>query len=120
MRFYTSCIRHPSVICCTVFHSSLPNYPINDLERVPKRALSIICSHLRYSESNAILDRDSLFDHHSLLCCSLLSKILDHKEHELHHLLLRRHTPKYNFRQSRVFDLSYKTNRTKTVNFQCN
>ena len=37
-------------------------------------------------------------------------------------LLPPRHTPKYNFRQSRVFDLSYKTNRTKNsfINFQCN
>ena len=48
--------------------------------------------------------------------------ILDDEEHKLYHLLPPRHTPKYNFRQSRVFDLSYKTNRTKNsfINFQCN
>ena len=56
---------------------------------------------------------DSLFDHHSFLCTLLFGKILDDKEHKLHHLLPPRHTPKYNFRQSRMFDLSYKTNRTK-------
>ena len=85
----------------------------NDLERVQKRALSIICPHLSYNESLAFLDMNSLFDHHSFLCSSLFSKILDDEEHKLHHLLPPRHTPKYNFRQSRVFDLSYKTNRTK-------
>ena len=48
---------------------------------------------------------DSLFDHHSILCSSFLGKILDDKEHNLHHLLPPSHTPKYNFRQSRMFDL---------------
>lgn len=104
------------------FYSSLPNYPINDLERVRKRASSISCSHLSYSESIAFLHRDSLFDHHSVLCCSLLSKILDHKEYELHHLLPPRHNPKYNFRQRRVFDLCYiNLIAQKAVNFpHCN
>ena len=122
VRFYTCCIRSVCDYAVPVFHSSLPNYLINDLERVQKRALSIICPHLSYNESLAFLDMDSLFDHHSFLCSSLFSKILDDEEHKLHHLLPPRHTPKYNFRQSRVFDLSYKTNRTKNsfINFQCN
>ena len=58
----------------------------------------------------------------SILCSSFFSKILDDEEHKIHHLFPPRHTPKYNFRQSRVFDLSCKTNRTKNsfINFQCN
>ena len=48
---------------------------------------------------------DSLFDHHSFLCSSFLGKILDDKEHKLHHSLPPRHSPNYNFRQSRMFDL---------------
>ena len=101
VRFYTCCIRSVCDYAVPVFHSSLPNYLINDLERVQKRALSIVCPHLSYNESLAFLDGE---------------------EHKLHHLLPPRHTPKYNFRQSRVFDLSYKTNRTKNsfINFQCN
>ena len=65
---------------------------------------------------------DSLFDHHSFLCSCFFGKILDDKEHKLHHLLPQRHTPNYNFRQSRIFDLSDKTNRTKNsfINLQCN
>ena len=92
------------------------------IERVQKRALTVIHSHLSYSESLAFLDMDSLSNHHSFLCSSLNSKILDNKEHKLHPLLPPRHTPKYNFRQSRVFDLSYKTHHTKNsfINFQCN
>ena len=122
VRFYTCCIRSVCDYAVPVFHSSLPNYLINDLEGVQKRASSFICPHLSYNELLAFLDMDSLFDHHSFLCSSLFSKILDNKEHKLHHFLPPRHTPKYNFRQSRVFDLSYKTNRTKNsfINFQCN
>ena len=74
------------------------------------------------AETLAFLDMDSLFDHHSFLCSLLFSKILDDKEHKLHHSLPPRHTLKYNFRQSGVSDLSYKTNRPKNsfINFQCN
>ena len=121
VRFYT-CIRSVCDYAVPVFQSSLPNYLINDLEGLQKRALSIICPHLSYNESLAFLDMDSLFDHHSFLCSSLFSKILDDEEHKLHHLLPPRHTPKYNFRQSRLFDPGYETNRTKNsfINFQCN
>ena len=87
VRFYISCIRSVCDYAVPVFHSSLPNYLINDLEQVEIRALSIICPHLSYNESLAFLDMDSLFDHHSFLCSSLFSKILDDEEHKLHHLL---------------------------------
>ena len=113
VRFYTCCIKSVCNYTLPVVHSPLPNYLINDLERGQKRALSIICPHLSYNESLTFLDMDSLFDHHSFLCTLLFGKILDDKGHRLHHLLPPRHTPKYNFRQSRMFDLSYKTNRTK-------
>ena len=87
VRFYTCCIRSICDYAVPFFHSCLSNYLINDLKRVQKRALSIICSHLSYSESLAFLDMDSLFDHRSFLCSSLFNKILDDKEHKLHHLL---------------------------------
>ena len=74
VRFYISCIRSVCDYAVPVFHSSLPNYLINDLEQVQIRALSIICPHLSYNESLAFLDMDSLFDHHSFLCSSLLVK----------------------------------------------
>ena len=46
LRFYTSCIRSVCDYAIPVFHASLPQYLIDDLERVQKRALSIICPHL--------------------------------------------------------------------------
>ena len=46
LRFYTSCIRSVCDYAIPVFHASLPQYLIDDLERVQKRALSIIMPHL--------------------------------------------------------------------------
>ena len=46
LRFYTSCVRSVCDYAIPVFHASLPQYLIDDLERVQKRALSIKCSHL--------------------------------------------------------------------------
>ena len=43
LRFYTSCIRSVCDYAIPVFHASLPQYLIDDLERMQRRALSIIC-----------------------------------------------------------------------------
>ena len=55
VRFYTCCIRSVCDYTLPVFHSPLLNYLINDLERVQKRALPIICPHLSYNESLTVL-----------------------------------------------------------------
>ena len=59
------CIRSRCDYAVPVFYSFLPNYLTNDLQRVQKRALSIISFHLSYSESLTFLDMDSLVDHQS-------------------------------------------------------
>ena len=45
---YTTLVRSVLEYCCTVFHTSLPQYLHNDLERIQKRALSIIFPDLDY------------------------------------------------------------------------
>ena len=42
LRFYISCIRSFGYYAAPVFHASLPQFLIDDLERVQKRAISII------------------------------------------------------------------------------
>ena len=59
VRFYTCCIRSVCDYAIPVFHSSLPYYLIDDLERVQERALSIICSQSSYSKSLAFTFRSS-------------------------------------------------------------
>ena len=48
LRFYTSCKRSVCDYAIPVFHASLPQYLIDDLKRVQKWALSIICPTLSY------------------------------------------------------------------------
>ena len=68
-----------------VFHASLPQFLINDLEGVQKRALSIICPTLSYDNALASLDLELLKVHHQRLCQSLFDNILEGRDHRLHH-----------------------------------
>ena len=49
--FYTTCIRPVLEYCAPRYHNALPHYLGNDIERVPKRALSIISPALSYHHS---------------------------------------------------------------------
>ena len=73
LRFYTSCIRSVCDYAIPVFHASLPQYLIDDLKRVQKRALSIICPTLSYDNALASLDLELLVVHHHRLCQSLFN-----------------------------------------------
>ena len=48
VNFYCTCIRSILEYCSPVFHFALPAYLNDDLERVHRRALSIISSGLSY------------------------------------------------------------------------
>ena len=71
LRFYTSCIRFVCDYVIPVFHASLPQYLIDDLERMQRRALSIICPTLSYDNGLASLDLELLVVHHQRLFQSL-------------------------------------------------
>ena len=49
--FYATCIRSILVYAAPVFFYALPKYLQRELERVQKRALSIICPSLSYDEA---------------------------------------------------------------------
>ena len=49
--FYAACIRSILVYAAPVFFYALPKYLRCELERVQKRALSIICTSLSYDEA---------------------------------------------------------------------
>ena len=48
--FYTTCIRPVLEYCAPLYHNALPDYLCNDIERVQKRALSIISPALSYHD----------------------------------------------------------------------
>ena len=65
--FYTACIRPVMDYAVPVFHYALPNYLSNELERIQRRVLRIICPckeyHQRFPKLYRRLDRVT-FDCH--------------------------------------------------------
>ena len=51
LQFYCACIRSVLGYACQSFHSSLPAYLSDQLERIQKRSLRIIYPDLSYSEA---------------------------------------------------------------------
>ena len=98
-----------------------PQYLIDDLERVQKRALSIICPTLSYDNALASLDLELLVVHHQRLCQSLFNSILEDTDHRLRHLLPVSYSSKYSLRHPRAFDVKFKAYRARNcfINSQC-
>ena len=119
--FYTSCVRSVCDYAVQVFHSSLPLYLINDLERVQKRALSIIYPYVSYNEALVQAGLSRLADHHQDLCKSLFDNISEDKNHRLHHLLPPQFSTTYSLRNPRTFNIKFNKRRANNTffNAQC-
>ena len=121
---YTSCIRSVCNYAISVFHASLPQYPIDELERLRKRALSIICLTLSYDNALASSQLDLevfLVVHHQRLCQSLFDNILEDSDHRFHHLLPDSHNSQCTLRHAKTFDVKFKTCKPRNcfINSQC-
>ena len=66
-----------------VFHASLPQFLIDYLKCVQKRALSIICPTLSDDNALASLDLELLVVHRQSLCQSLFENILEGRDRRL-------------------------------------
>ena len=67
LTFYLTCVRPVTKYACPVFHNSLPLYLSEDLEKLQKRALRIICSTLTYPAALSKARIDTLFDQRELM-----------------------------------------------------
>ena len=98
--------------CTTCFHA-LPAYLSDEIERVQRRALSIISPELSYHDS---LDRHglaSLYDRRMKLCTDLFLSV-SNPSHKLYNLLPDRLFSAYNTRHRRVFNMPrFRTDRFK-------
>ena len=93
-----------SIVLLHVFHHALPGYLCYDLERVQKRALSIISLGLSYTDNLNTHNISTLKDRRQKLCQKLFQTVVSDPDHKLHHLLLRNNTSIYNLRRQRRFD----------------
>ena len=102
--FYTSCIRSVLTYASPVFFYALPMYYLKkDLERVEKRALSIICLGLAYREAVKFLHIDSILNYIANLCKKTFSSIANDPVHRLYSMLPFSGPSHYNLRLKRRF-----------------
>ena len=109
--FYLACIRPVLDYCAPLYHHALPDYLCNDMERIQKRALSIISPSLSYCDNLSLFDIDSLKDRRIEQCHKFFESIVSSPEHKLHHFLPPKNNSSYNLRHHRQF--SYPVTRTK-------
>ena len=85
---------------------SLPKYLVNEIERVQKRALKIMCPSLSYNEALTHMEKVPLSVHHSNICTTLFNEILSDSDHRLRAFLPPSHQAcKYSLRRTSKFDI---------------
>ena len=120
--FYSSCIRSIMDYAVPVFHYSLPKYLMHELERIQKRAMSIICPGHSYHEALDIMNFKELATHHDEICETLFDTIVNDNNHRLYKLLPAPHETTYSLRRARPFYMPrLKTDRFKNsfIMFSC-
>ena len=118
LNFYCTCVRPVLEYCAPVFHHSLPAYLCNDIERVQRRALSVIAPASSYHETLSRFNLCTLKERRSGLCEKLFTSIKLDKEHKLHHFLPEKNLSTYSLRKPRPFkNFKARTNRFKNTFF---
>ena len=84
---------------------ALPAYLNEDIERIQKRALSIISPAMSYRECLDSLGLPTLYDRRNGLCRQLFDSIAINPGHKLYHLLPPRNQCSYNLRRQKLYNL---------------
>ena len=112
--FYATCIRSILVYAAPVFFYALPKYLQCELERVQKRALSIICPSLSYDEALNEAGIPTIISYCEDICDKVFNAALGNKDNKLNKLLTEANKAPYLLRNHRHFALpKWKTDRFK-------
>ena len=112
--FYCSTIRSVLEYACQVFHSSLPYYLSEELERIQKRALRIIFPYASYNSALKEAGIPSLYDRRASLSSDLFNDIVLDINHKLAGLLPPKAVHHRQLRSNRKFIVPVcKTDRLK-------
>ena len=101
--FYLTCIRPVLEYCAPLYHHAQPDYLCKDIERIQKRALSIISPGLSYCDNLSMFNMDSLKGRRIEQCNKFFESIVSNPEHKLHHFLPPKNNCSYNLRRQRQF-----------------
>ena len=76
LSFYTTCIRPVAVYACPVFHTALPQYLSDQLQRLQKRAPRIISTNdLSYRHALEVFNIPTLYDRRETIGNSMFQEI---------------------------------------------
>ena len=111
--FYTTCIRPTAEYACPVFHTALPQYLSDQLERLQKRALRIISTNdLSYRQALEVFNIPALYDRREAIGNLLFQRIGNNNNHKLYPLLPPPYLGTLRTRKNRKFQVPrFKTNR---------
>ena len=101
--FYSACIRSVLTYAAPVFFYALPKYLKDELVRVEKRAMSIICSGLPYQEAIELVNIVPIADFITGLCTNAFDTIIKDPEHRLNWLIPFSGPSRYTLRCNRRF-----------------
>ena len=88
LSFYSTCIRPVAEYACPVFHTALPQYLSDQLERLQKRALRIISTNdLSYRQALEVINIPALYDRREVIGTSMSQEISNSNNHKLYSLL---------------------------------
>ena len=99
--FYTACIRSVLTYAAPVFFYALPKYLKDELVRVEKRAMSIICPGLPYQEAIELMNIVPIVDFITGLCSNTFDTIIKDPEHRLNRLIQFSGPSRYSLRCNR-------------------
>ena len=81
--FYITCIRSVLTYAVPVFFDGLPNYLKIELERVQKRAFSVICPNIPYIQALQEASIPSIVDYSEHVCHKVFNSIVNDSENKL-------------------------------------
>ena len=92
LSFYTTCIRPVVEYACPAFHTALPQYLSDQLERLQKRALCMISTNdLSYRQALKVFNIPTLYDRREAIGNSMFQEISNNNNHKLYTV----HPPPY-------------------------
>ena len=85
--FYVTCVRSVIDYAAPVFHYSLPAYLMQELERIQKRAMRIICPGIEYQYALVLANLSTVAKHHNDICRRTFESICNDSGSKLKKLL---------------------------------
>ena len=112
--FYTVYIRSVMDYTVPVFHYALPKYLSNELGRIQRRAIRIICPYKQYHLVLSRLGLPTTAEHHHSICKRTFENIVSDSQHKLRKLLPPAFFTSFNLRRPRTYSIPLcKTDRFK-------